>query len=174
MSRHEAEREDLMAQATALRERIEYFVVGQPEPIVAGFRAGGQWSLYFGSDPVYHFAAEGALRRAFVGNDLFRSQGQTLSRLRRERIVNTANEVQEVQLVRHDLTADEWEQFATRMQKLLIGLKIAIEAGSAQISRQVPEDAGLEAKLLAALQEAARPRLAGAMNRGGRKAHDDH
>src|SRR5436190_17503305 len=126
MARHEAEREDLMAEATALRERIEYSVPGLSEPVVAGFRESGQWSIYFGSDPVYHFAADGALRRAFLEGDLFRSQGTTLARLTR---VRTGDEVQ---LVRHDLAAAELEQFADRMKERLASLKGAIETGSAQ------------------------------------------
>ncbi len=93
-------RDDLMAEATALRERIEYSVAGQAEPVVAGFRTSGQWSLYFGSDPVYHFSANGALRRAFLGNDLYRSQGQTLARLTRFHELRL-----KCNLFRHDLTS---------------------------------------------------------------------
>lgn len=160
MARHEAEREDLMAEATALRERIEYSVAGRAEPVVAGFRESGQWSLYFGSDPVYHFAADGALRRAFLEGDLFRSQRTTLARLTR---VRTGDEVQ---LVRHDLTAVELEQFAHRLKEHLASLKGAIETGSAQITRQVPADAHLEARLLVALGDAADLRLSAAVKRG--------
>jgi len=158
MARHEDEREDLMAEATALRERIEYSVAGRAEPVVAGFRESGQWSLYFGSDPVYHFAADGALRRAFLEGDLFRSQGVTLARLTR---VRTGDEVQ---LVRHDLTAAELEQFTHRLKEQLTSLKGAIETGSAQVARQIPADAGVEAKLLEALADAANLRLAGVVN----------
>ena len=159
MARHEAEREDLMAEATALRERIEYSIEGVKEPIVAGFRQSGQWSLYFGSDPVYHFAADGALRRAFCGDDLYRTQGTTLARLKR---VRTAAEVQ---LVRHDLTPAELAQFTSQMHDHLAMLKKALETGSAQITRQVPEDADVAARLLAALRETVNVRLAGAVKK---------
>ena len=161
MSRQEAEREDLMAEATALRERIEYSVPGMAEPVVAGFRTSGQWSVYFGSDPTYHFAGGGALRRAFLGGDLYRSQGKSLARLVRTRTAD------EVQLVRHDLTAAELAQFMARMKADLASLKTAIETESAQVARQVPEDADLEKKLLAALNDAAGLRLSGAVKRGG-------
>jgi hypothetical protein len=161
MARHEAEREDLMAEATALRQRIEYAVDGWADSVVAGFRESGHWSLYFGSDPVYHFAADGALRRAFRGDNLFRSSGQTLARLSRTR----TNE--EVQLFRHDLTTVELAQFMTRMSEDLSRLKTAIESGSAQVARQVPEDGDLEARLLAALAAAAGMRLTGAVKKGG-------
>jgi hypothetical protein len=160
MSRQEAEREDLIAEATALRERIEYSVPGLAEPVVAGFRTSGQWSLYFGSDPAYHFAGDGALRRAFLGGDLFRSQGTTLARLVRTRTGD------EVQLVRHDLTAVELSKFLTRLRDDIANLKTAIETGTAQVTRQVPVDADLETKLLAALRGAAGLKLSGAVRRG--------
>ena len=163
MARLEARREDLMAEATALRERIEFVVEGEAEPVVAGFRSSGQWSLYFGSDPVYHFASDGALRRAFLGDDLYRSQGHTLARLRRARTGN------EVQLVRHDLTLAELGQFLAQMADRLENLKIAIERGSAQITRQNPENGDLEARLLGALRDAARLRLSRAVKTGTRK-----
>ena len=159
MARHEARREDLMAEATALRQRIEFLVEGQAEPVVAGFRSSG-WSLYFGSDPVYHFAGDGALRRAFAGDDLYRSQGQTLARLRRARTGD------EVQLVRHDLTPAELAQFTTQMAERLENLKTAIERGSAQVTRQTPEDVDVEARILGALREAARLRLSGTVKKG--------
>ena len=160
MARHEARREDLMAEATALCQRIEYLVEGQAEPVVAGFRVSGQWSLYFGSDPMYHFAGDGALRRAFLGDDLYRSQGQTLARLRRARTGD------EVQLVRHDLSPAELAQFTTQMAERLENLRTAIERGSAQVTRQTPEDVDVEARILGALREAARLRLSGAVKKG--------
>src|SRR5713226_9555672 len=109
MARYESDREDLMAEATALRERVELEVPGEAEHFVAGFRDDGRWSIYFGADPVYHFDANGGLRRAFVAGDLYRSQARTLARLIRTRTQS------EVQLVRHDLDPDELEQFLSDM-----------------------------------------------------------
>ena len=149
-----------MAEAKALRERVEYSVDDQSETVVAGFRPNGQWSLYFGSDPVYHFTADGALRRAFCGDDLYRTQGTTLARLRR---VRTGDEVQ---LVRHDLTPDELANFCARMNELLANLKRAIDSGSAQIVRQFPDDKDVEARLLAALPGAMKSHLAARVKRG--------
>jgi len=160
MPRHEADREDLMAEATALRERIEYSIEGRAGSIVAGFRQSGQWSLYFGADPVYHFAADGSLRRAFCGDELYRTQGTTLARLKR---VRTADEVQ---LVRRDLTPAELSHFTSQMAGHLASLKTAIETGAAQMLRQVPADAAVEARLLDALSLAVPARLAGAVKRG--------
>src|SRR5579872_913983 len=160
MARREAEREDLMAEATALCERVEFLVEGQMEPVVTGFRKNGQWSVYFGSDPVYHFTSDGALRRAFLGDDLYRSQGQTLARLRRTRTD------EEVELVRHDLTQAELGQFTAQMVERLEKLKAAIERGSAQITRQNPEGVDVQARLVHALGDAARLRLSKPVKKG--------
>src|SRR5438045_2175540 len=105
MARHEADREDLMAEAIALRERVELALPGEAEHTIAGFRDNGRFSLYFGTDPVFHLDADGALRRAFVGGDLYRSQAHTLARLTRQRTGGAVN------LVRHDLDASQLEMF---------------------------------------------------------------
>jgi hypothetical protein len=148
MARHEVDREDLMAEATALRQRAELVLEGHCEAIVAGFRADGHWSLYFGDDPVYHFDAAGCLRRAFVAGDLYRSQGQTLARLNRLRTD------QAVELVRRDLEPGEVEQFLSRMTDLLTELKIALERGSALIVRQVSEGDDFVSKLFVEIGKA--------------------
>src|SRR5580765_5795621 len=105
MARREADREDLMAEASALRQRAELVLDGYAEPIVAGVRANGHLSVYFGDDPVYQFDAAGNLRRAFVGGDLYRTQGHTLARLNRTR-TDLA-----VELGRRDLDPAELERF---------------------------------------------------------------
>src|SRR5262245_19900425 len=105
MSRHEADREDLMAEATALARRVKLSVPGEVERVVAGFRATGRLSIYFGGEPVYHFDAEGRLRRAFVNGLLYRTQGTTLARLRRERSAEVT------ELRRRDLSPTELRQF---------------------------------------------------------------
>ena len=85
MARHETDRENLMLEATALIRRAEWSIPSHSDPIVAGFKRSGGWSLYFGSDPVYQFDADGRLRRAFVDGQIWRTQGTTLAGLRRER-----------------------------------------------------------------------------------------
>ena len=153
MARHESDREDLMADATALRQRAEFVLEGQSESIVAGFRNGGNWSLYFGADPVYHFDAAGALRRAFVGGDLYRSQGNTLARLNRSR-TDLA-----VELARGDLEPVELELFLSHMADLLAKLRTALERGAATIVRQVPESDDFEARLIVEIDKALEKKL---------------
>jgi hypothetical protein len=146
MPRHEADREDLMAEATALRERVELAIPGEPENVVAGFRENGFFSLYFGPDPLFHFDAEGRLRRAFVAGDLYRSQGRTLSRLTRTRSGG------EVHLVRYDLEPEELAQFLAEMREKLIRLQDAIERHTASVIAQVPPEAELLPRLLQSLE----------------------
>jgi hypothetical protein len=159
VARHEADREDLMAEATALRRRVEFFVDGQPEPIVAGIRDGSHWSVYFGPDPVYHFDAAGALRRAYVGGCLYRSQGTTLAQLDR---VRTGDEVV---LQRRDLTPAELEGFVSDMLQRLQHLQKALESGAATIVRQVPEEFEFGPVILKSLASAFAGKLAAAIKR---------
>jgi hypothetical protein len=154
MSRHEADREDLMREATALCERVEMRLPGEPEPVVAGFRADGRMSLYFGPDPAFHFDSEGTLRRAYCGGDLYRSQGKTLARLRRTR------DETGVTLERHDLDPVELAQFLSHMQNRLALLLAAIKAKQVDCCREIPPNGQLGARLLERLPQACLGRLA--------------
>jgi hypothetical protein len=124
-----------------------------------GFRADGWFSLYFGSDPVFHFDAEGALRRAFVSGDLYRSQVQTLARLTRTRSADG------VEMVRHDLDAAELEEFMAAIHVRLDRFLDALRSGAAQVIRQVPTGADLTPRLIAAVQAARQGRLSAAIRR---------
>jgi hypothetical protein len=141
MARHESDREDLMREATALRERVELQYADELFPVVAGFREDGRISLFFGSDPAFHFDPDGRLRRAFVDGELYRSRGDTLSRLTRSRTAAATD------LIRHDLTTPELQTFVLGMQKRLQGLIGALEAEQATVLRQVPEGVNLVARL---------------------------
>jgi hypothetical protein len=134
MARHEAEREDLIREATALRRRGEWRVPDMAEPVTAGFRDGGACSVYFGQDPCYHFDAAGALRRAYAGEKLYRTQGNTLAELFRVRTER------ETVLQRRDLADDEVDDFLDRMRALLGHLCNALQSGEAVLCRQEPED----------------------------------
>ena len=58
-TRVEADREDLLADAVNLRERIELQVPGMDSPVTNGCNDLGHWSFYFGAEPMYRFDAEG-------------------------------------------------------------------------------------------------------------------
>lgn len=98
MARAESDREDLFAEATAFVRRAELTVRGIGEPIVFGSKRDGAWSIYFGTDPVFHFDPGGRLKRAFAGGRLYRTQGDTLAELTREQTAG------ETILRRRDLT----------------------------------------------------------------------
>ncbi|MCH7987729.1 MAG: hypothetical protein IID46_01115 [Planctomycetes bacterium] len=123
-----------MAEATALRRRVELQVLGEAESVIAGFRDEGRVSIYFGPDPVYHFDEHGRLRRAFVAGKLYRTGGTTLARLTRERTDETTT------LVRHDLSEAELQDFLSAMQSRLQTLQEMIETQQITIVRQVPAD----------------------------------
>jgi hypothetical protein len=157
MARHETDREDLMAEATALRQRIELKLPGVAEHVVAGFRDNGGCSIYFGADPVFQFDADGALRRAFVGGDLYRTQGKTMARLTRTRAGH------EVHLVRHDLVPAELAGFIAAMSGHVDRLYGALSDDSARVVRQVPEEANLRERLAAVLSAARHVQLSEAI-----------
>ena len=132
MARHEADREDMMREATAYARRCEIHVPDLDEPLFAGFREFGAWSLYFGGDPVFQFDEECQLRRAYVDGLLYRTQGTTLAQLRRVRSA-TATE-----LLRYDLTPPELSEFRAGVSQNLNAVASSIQAGEAKITRQIP------------------------------------
>lgn len=134
MARQEADREDLIAEATALVERGEFAITGHDEPITAGRRRTGGWSIYFGSDPCYHFDESGRLRRAFAAGMLYRTQGHTLAELERVRTADAS------ELRRRDLSREELERFVTDVRHRLERLDTAMRDGSLSCRRCVPPD----------------------------------
>ena len=133
MARREEDREDLMAEATALVRRTEVVGPGYDEPVVIGFRRDGGLSLYFGADPAYHLDPEGRLKRAYRGGLLYRTQGETLAELTRER-----TEAETI-LRRRDLPPDELGPFLAEMAGRLTTLLVQQDRGDLAVARQVPE-----------------------------------
>lgn len=157
MARNESDREDLIREATALRNRVEWQVLGEPEPVFAGVRSDGSLSVYFGGDPVYQFSADGGLRRAFVDGFLYRTQGETLARLSRERSTEATV------LHRSDLSPDALDQFLARMDDRLSRLEQSLADGSAIRMRSVPDQVTTDYESLIGLAIDASPKLAPAI-----------
>lgn len=132
MARQEHDREDLLAEATALVQRVELRAGG--EVLVAGFRRDGSASLFFGADPVYQFNSRGQLRRAFVDGRLLKADRGRLAALTRSRTAT------EVALVRHDLDATQTAALLGALAVRLAGLRDALARGSFAVLRQVPAD----------------------------------
>jgi hypothetical protein len=147
MARHESSREDLLRDAKALVERVELAVLGQAAPVVAGFRAAGQASLYFGEDPAYHFTARGELRRAFVDRTLYKAEGGRLVGLARERSSAA------VTLFRRELEPGEAAAFLGEATRRLEALREALAAGKYEVLRQVPAEARVVERLRTWLDE---------------------
>ncbi|MFH1302147.1 MAG: hypothetical protein ABIK07_13895 [Planctomycetota bacterium] len=110
MARNEQDREDLMREATAFFPRAEFQADHESFPVFWGQKKSGQYSFYFGGDPVYQFDQSGCLRRAFIDGQLYRTQGDTLARLTRERNSD------ETVLKRDDLTITELDSLLQTME----------------------------------------------------------
>ncbi len=133
MARQEQDREDLLAEAKALVERVSLRIDGTDEETVVGFRRDGSASLFFGAMRVYQFTSQGQLRRAFVDDLLYKAEGGRLVALRRQRTDKA------VELVRHDLEDDAAEGFMEEMRQHLEKLRRALTAGRFSLVGQVPE-----------------------------------
>lgn len=133
MAREEHDREDLLAEATALTERVELRVDGFAAPVVIGFRSQGAASFYFGADPAFHFNSGGRLRRAFVRNLLYKAERGRLVSLDRRRMAS------QVQLVRHELDDAESERFLDEARQRLIALREKLNRGEFQRVGQHPQ-----------------------------------
>ncbi len=142
MARDESSREDLLREATALVERIE-FVLRTPEPqqIVAGFRRDGALTIFFGEDPVYQFNAAGELRRAYREGKLLKAASGRLAALERVRTQN------EVQLVRHEMSGEEATAFLNQMNDRLRRLADIIDANLVEVVGQVPPEVDVLSRL---------------------------
>lgn len=146
MARTESDREDLLREAVALVRRAEFVGPDEAALLVIGFRETGWLSIYFGQDLMYQFDELGRLRRAFADGLLFRTQGQTLAQLRRER-----NEV-ETALVRRDLDAASLQEFRDQVHERVHRLRDSLQDGQLNILRQIPAgDSDFVADVLAAI-----------------------
>jgi len=120
MARQEQDREDLYAEAIACRERAEIIWPAISEPVLLGWREDGRADCFFGADPVYHFDHQGQLRRAYVGGKLYRTQGETLAELTRERTPT------QTVLARIDLSREQCEEFREQMFERIRHLQNAL------------------------------------------------
>jgi hypothetical protein len=130
-SRIEADREDLMAEAVNLPERIELTVPGIDTPVTIGRNAAGHWSFYFGPEPVYRFDPDLGLRRAVRDSKLYRTQGTTLAELTRVRFE------QETQLQRRDLSEAEVVEVLTKIREELVSVLSSLRNSRAVVIREV-------------------------------------
>lgn len=147
MARDESDREDLLREAVALPRRAEITFRDRPDPVFLGFKRDGGFSIYLGSDPVYQFTAQGQLRRAYRSGLLYRTQGNTLAELQRDR-----SDPARVILQRHDLGTEELQEFLEQMTEQLSALQQHLSAHAYLSVETVPADADLVPEFLAAFE----------------------
>ncbi|MCA9112654.1 MAG: hypothetical protein KDA52_22070 [Planctomycetaceae bacterium] len=144
--RLEVDREDLMREATALRERAEFDVPHESEAVIVGYRANGSLSLYFGPDPCFHFDSDMRLRRAYVDGELYRTQGTTFARLRRDRSNSC------VELQRHDLSQVELTQIFEQVHERLRRLVQSFAESAVTCVQEIPADGQIQKRLTSDLK----------------------
>jgi hypothetical protein len=132
MARQESPREDLIAEATALIDRIE-FTQQDGDLIFAGFKRSGGLSIYFGEDPVYQFDDQGRLRRAFKSDLMYRSQSTTLTLLQRVRTE------QETVLQSRDLSNEHCNAFLAEMATTLTSFLSMLQEDKLIVGRHVSQ-----------------------------------
>ncbi len=151
MARTESDKEDLIADATALVERAEFCHAGRSstqndwQVLTVGFRDNGSLSLYFDQDPFYQFDANGLLRRGWESGYLYRSEGDTLAKLDRQRSGSRTT------LERSDLTQAELTDFRQRMRNRVSNAFRMLESGAYTIPRKVSDRGDIEQRTTTAL-----------------------
>lgn len=133
MAREEQDREDLLAEAKALIERISLRLGNDAEETVVGFRRDGSASVFFGPQPVYQLNSQDQLRRAFADGLIYKAEAGRLVALRRQRTE------QAVELVRRVLNDAEAQQFVAEMHRQLDRLQTALGQSDFALVGQVPE-----------------------------------
>lgn len=132
MARQETDREDLLREATALVQRAEFQLQNEPEPVVAGFRRDGSFSLFFGSEQVVQFNSASKLRRGYFDGKLLKADKGRLVWMTRERTAEA------VVLHSQELTSLETENTLQRAMALIERLSSALQQGTFTLVGQVP------------------------------------
>jgi hypothetical protein len=146
MARHEENREDILREATALVERIEFELPDAAEPLIVGFRRDGSASFFFGSDFVVQFNSRNELRRAFWNTRLIKADRGQLCFMDRER------SAQEVILRTTAFSKSESHEFLGLVEQQLQSLAAAMRSGKAKTLRQIPSEIPLDQRVLTWLE----------------------
>jgi len=134
MARDQSDRENLLAEATALVERAE-IAIEDGRTIVVGFRRDSSFSVFFDSEPVFQFNAAGELRRAYYEGRLIKAELGKLIALDRQRADG------QVQLVRDEFDDARSQQFIQAMSQHLEELTSVLESDRFRLVGQVSPNA---------------------------------
>ncbi|MGE0755478.1 MAG: hypothetical protein AB7F89_12360 [Pirellulaceae bacterium] len=143
MARREQDREDILREATALVERVEFQLPGSPDPIVVGFRRNGCASFFVGADPVIQFNSHGELRRMYFEGRLVKAMRGQLHRIERVRTEH------KVELRSRLLSEAEQDDVRQRVGEQLDRIAAAVRSGTVTQVREVPENAAVLTRALA-------------------------
>ena len=141
MSRNEADREDLLREATALVNRIELQLEDADEAWVVGFRRNDAASVYVGAAPVFQFNTTNELRRGYVDGRLIKAESGRLFWLERRRLEG------ETQLIRTPLTPEETTTVLSDARETLNRLRDAVASQRFHCIGAVPSESELLDKL---------------------------
>lgn len=144
MARQSHDREDLLAEATALVRRAELLPsdAGRPN-IVVGFRANGAASVYFSPDCALHFNSQHALRRAYLDGQMLVAERGQLFALERHRTASA------VELLRRELPTDETAALLTTSAQRLRSLGAELTNGALRLGRSVWEPGDATSDIIA-------------------------
>ncbi|MEW4490680.1 hypothetical protein AB1L42_21535 [Thalassoglobus sp. JC818] len=137
MARNEADREDLFEEFRSARIKWEFADSASETVIVAGIRHDERLSVYFNTDPCYHFDAENRLMRAFVDGKLLRTHGTFLAQLNRIRTE------QETVLQRHDMVDDELQELLSDVHANLKQFQESLVQNQLTVVRSSDEETDL-------------------------------
>lgn len=143
MSRQESDREDLLREATALVQRAEFQLTQEPEPVVAGFRRDGCFSLFFGSERVVQFNSAGQLRRGYFDGKLLKADKGRLVWMTRVRTAEA------VELHSRELSPIEVDTTLECATQLIETLSSALQQGTFTLVGQIPADEDIVPRILA-------------------------
>ena len=156
MAREIHEREDLLRDAKAFQPRIQLRLTWDDNvhEVFAGFRTANAVSLYFDTEPVYHFNSAGELRRAFVRGRLIKAERGKLAAWQPQR------SQQITEMLRHDFSQSEERQFCQSLQEHVGKLREALRSEKFEIVGQEPADEDALPRLIEWLEEFREVRIA--------------
>ncbi len=158
MARQDGPREDLLAEAVALVERMEVMLASR-EPVVVGFRKDGCASFFFDQDPVYQFNTAGELRRVYHAGLRYKADDRKLVALEPHRETN------EVAMVRREISPDGTTALLEEAERRLDVLQASLAEGRFTLVGRVPAEVEVARRAIAWLANRHRPlRLAEAPN----------
>ena len=132
MAREESDREDILAEAVALIDRVQFRCDWFPDDcIVIGFRRNSAVSLFLGQDEVYHFNDTNQLRRGYWHGTLLKAESGRIVQMVRQR-----NE-RETMLRSRQLDAEQQQQVIDRLQQRLRQLGDSLRVGEMQVEGEV-------------------------------------